>query len=88
MAKFYYLLHVSEVDLSIYSPRGLGNILRIHCSGGSKGVPGTPPAGPNSFIFMQLSAKKNVNTSTLGVDTAQENNSEVIPSNITDPQGE
>ena len=26
--------------------------------GRSKGVPGTPPRGPNSFIFMQFSAEK------------------------------
>ena len=29
-----------------------------HFIGGSKGVPGTPPGGPNSSIFMQFSANK------------------------------
>ena len=29
----------------------------LNCSGGSKGGLGTPPGGPNSFIFMQFSAK-------------------------------
>ena len=34
--------------------------------GGSKGAPGTPPRGQNSFIFMQFSAKNLKNNSTFG----------------------
>ena len=58
------------------SANGKSSTERISCRinaeayiiGGFKGAPGMPllPRGPNSFIFMQFSAKKLKNNSTFG----------------------
>ena len=42
--------------------------------GGSKGTPGTPPVGTNSFIFMQLSAKSLKNNPILVVGALPQDN--------------
>ena len=73
----------------------------ITFSGGSKGAPGTraPPGGPNSFIFMQFSAKKIGNAITemdtetnvdhkrsLGIFLKDFFNKEKVGENIIEPQ--